>query len=195
MSQHNEKTPKRHVKKIVGGVLALLLVPTAAYAAYVLLFGATGSVSTASVDYDITSTAKLSKTTAQTCTATVTDAESFSLNTEGMFPGDNCSVRVTMNANGTQDATMVLQGVEFVSNESIVTAVAGSSPVKCGDPLAGDPLVDNGIDMTVLAKDTAQMGQSYPADAQAGIKLVPQGQYDPSKCLMFAQDGTVNPAG
>lgn len=166
-------------RKFVVLPLLLVLIPTAAWAAFVLLFGFTGAVSTASVTPTIQNVSTGQMTDAA-CTITKTNEKTVNVSMTKAFPGASCQFSVGM-INGqpttTQDAVMVAQGITFVNSPYVTTKFDAGS---CG--LQGNASTVKNATFTVKIASDAPMGTTFPADSNVGITLVPQASYVVANC-------------
>jgi hypothetical protein len=168
-------------RKFVAIPLLLILIPTAAWAAFTFLFGMTGSVKTATVTPVIDQVSVTNQVDA-TCSITKADAKTVAVTITKAFPGAECSFRVTTTRPAAaQDALMVTQGITYVDSPYVTTKyAAGSCGVVVNDPnLSGST---NRLDFTVKVSTDAPMATTYPANAQAGFSLVPQASYVAASC-------------
>lgn len=168
-------------RKYVAVPLLLVLVPTAAWAAFSLLFGITGQVQTASVT-PVISTVSVNDSKDATCSITKTGDRTMSVSVTKAFPGAECSFHVvTTRPSGAQDALMVTQGIDFVASAHVTTKFASGS---CGR-IVNDPNLSattNYFDFIVKVSPDVSMGTTYPASAGVGISLATQANYVAANC-------------
>lgn len=175
---HRIKALFRGRRKLVSIPLLVLLIPTAAYAAFAILFGIGGSVTTANVTPTIES-ASLANSSSATCSITKGSGSKLTVSITKAFPGGSCEFRVnTVMLSGTQDTSMVTQDISYVNSPYVTTKFNSGS---CGR-VANTSGVPQPIDFTVKIAPDAPMGTTYPAQAAAGISLVPSSDYVVANC-------------
>ena len=165
-------------RKYVAIPVVLILIPSAAFAAFLFLLGMGGSVRTATVNPELWQASTTSSTSA-TCTPTIANGR-INLAITNAFPGGECTIKVNMNRPSVDQAVpMVTQNIEFTETNMVTTKFA---PGSCGVIANERGMTANIFSFTVKISDSAPMGTTYPAKAGAGVSLVPQSDYSVAAC-------------
>lgn len=165
-------------RKAVAIVLAIVLIPAAAWAAFMLIAGITGNVKTANVEADwYNSGANVSDSEAATCTADTNTAGEMAVNMTNAFPGGFCEVSGSLqDRQGGNTVPMVVQGINFGGESSAVIATVVSG---CGAEVVE---TSTPVKFRLTIANDAPMNTTIPAGADAGIVLVPQADYVAANC-------------
>lgn len=198
-NNHKGKVPmKKRARKYVAGVLALVLVPMAAYAAYVLLYGFSGSVSTASMAVAYEDPAVTAQTNLTCSVNPATGGKDLRVSITKALPGGTCEIEVKLKEDGAkQDYPLKVQKVTFGSGSAWLTT-AFSSASQCGvSPAKYQPTFFQGqsVKFKIKVSEDAPMNATYTADSgKDGLTVVKADDYVAANCLAWNGDGTA-PAG
>lgn len=166
---------KKRSKKVIAAVTAIILIPTAAFAAWFLLKGMTGSVKTAAgVTLDSVS---ISGTTGLNCIPSKS-GENVNVAITEALPGSRCDIRV--NYVGKVGSEFVVQSASFDDGGMVDALVSAAS---CGKPV--DSLGKWAVDIRVQVSADAPMNTTIPAGPSAGIKFVTTDDYVAAECNSY----------
>lgn len=186
MSVHAAEKPRRRGRKAIAIITALVLIPTAAFAAFILLKGFTGSVTTSSMSLntsaDVNSTKVLSSTD-MTCAVSVAN-DKVNITATKALPGGTCDIQVGYMASGDA-TTLKAQKVTFTgdANQYVTAAFL---PSYCGKVVGSTVSVPSTFQFRISVAPNAPMGQTWNAAGDAGISFVTADGYVPADCKTAA---------
>lgn len=170
---HKAARPRRRTRRLAIMVAGLVLVPLAAFAAWLLLKGFTGEVTVTGGSLSLeAASVDAAGTTAGTCNATV-QGDKVLVSMAG-YPGDTCTVVGKYIARGTN---MRAQSADWSGDSDIVDAELATCGTEVRTNNSQTP-----VRVTLTISDQATPGDSIPADETAGITFVPADQYDEGDC-------------
>lgn len=190
MSDHAAIRPARRGRKIAAIASGLILIPAVAYAAYVLLVGVTGSVTTANVGYTLLG-ASTKHTESMTCTTTVKNG-AVHISVTDAYPGGRCEIGAAYEPLAGSTEYLKAQNVSFADTDPNVSLdfLAGADTANWdtnggyGDG-CGATATDTSnamIPMVLTISEDAPMGQTFNAASNAGVEFVPAADFDPALC-------------
>lgn len=184
--RHQATSTSKWKRKILGipiiGWIVGISTTALAVVGFTILFGATGTVSSApGIELEVATASAIQHTGDATCTASPNGTSGVNISMSDAEPGDRCQVNITVNNPGSADAQ--LQSFDLVSGDFSGGEIT-AGVVNCGGNTATAGGGSGTIAAILTAESTLGAAQTFTFDAnQDGFFFVPNTEYVPGNCV------------